>query len=106
MSNVIPVYCKSVALQVLMFWAGVGCVVVAFILPFIPKLTLRTVFDFAAMTLFDWLSVSGLGLIALGVNLLLIVATLWSTPTVMSMVRNWRIIFLAGKPIAPFFPDA
>jgi len=106
--NNIPCYFNKVAVNVFMFWAGWGSIGVAFLLPTLVGLEMNTLYNAAAMTWEQWLSVTGLAAIALFVNLLLIVAALWSSPTVMSMVRRTEILLVLFIDMAYYsiFPDA
>ena len=49
MCNVLPPYCKRVAANVFMFWAGLGCVAVGFLLPSVVGLCMKTVYYATAM---------------------------------------------------------
>ena len=49
MCNVLPPYCKRVAANVFMFWAGLGCVAVGFLLPSAVGLCMKTVYYATAM---------------------------------------------------------
>jgi len=94
MCNVLPCFSKTVAVNVFMFWAGWGSVAVAFLLPPVVGLCMKTVYYASIIGWMDWVAVVGLAAVALMCNQLLIIATLWSSPTVMSMMRRSEIVLV------------
>jgi len=86
MCNVIPVKCKRVSTHTLMFWAGLGNVIFSFLCVPLPKIDLVTLFYPYELEWFQWLIIIVLGVLAVAINQLLILANILSSPPVNSMV--------------------
>merc|ERR1712226_172810 len=108
LGNCIPSYCKTVSTKVFMLWGGFGSIIISFVLPLIPKLEVNTVFNTLCLSALDWFLIVLMATVALCVQQVTVLGTIWATPTIFSMVRRTEILYVLVIDMAYFgdFPNA
>ena len=92
LNNLIPNKCNYVSVYTLMFWAGIGDIVISFFCLLLPNVVLSTVFSPHALTKLQWLFVFILGMAALLANQLTMYGNRVGSPVVNSVIVRSEVL--------------